>query len=223
MRTVIASLIPGVAAGHKFPLMLPDVEPRNIAMLYGNLCAFVLDYSARQKVGSTSLTYFILKQLPVLRPTAYSADTPWLPGTALLDWLLPRVVELTYTAWDLEAFGRDVGYEGPPFRWDPQRRALLRAELDAAFFHLYGLSRDDTAYVMDTFPIVRKIDEKAHSGEYRTKTLILERYDAMAEATRSGKAYQSVLDPPPADQRVAHPAATRPDWAPPLEHKKGAR
>jgi len=118
------------------------------------------------------------------------------------------VLELTYTAWDLEPFAHDVGYDGPPFRWDPERRFLLRCELDAAFFHLYGLSRDDTDYVMDTFPIVRKDDKKAH-GEYRTKRVILEIYDAMAEAARTGKPYQTRLDPPPADPRVAHPV-TRP-------------
>ncbi|MEP6653201.1 MAG: hypothetical protein ABJA82_07565, partial [Myxococcales bacterium] len=72
------------------------------------------------------------------------------------------------------------------------------------FFHLYGLSRDDTDYVMDTFPIVRKHDEKAH-GEYRTKRVILEIYDAMADASRTGSPYQTRPDPPPADPRVAHP------------------
>lgn len=75
-------------------------------------------------------------------------------------WLAARVLELTYTAWDLEPFARDVGWDGPPFRWDQARRFLLRAELDAAFFHLYGISRDDTAYILDTFPIVRKNDQK---------------------------------------------------------------
>ena len=53
------------------------------------------------------------------------------------DWLLPRVLELTYTAWDLEPFAKDCGFDGPPFRWDEDRRFLIRAELDAAFFHLY--------------------------------------------------------------------------------------
>ena len=67
---------------------------------------------------------------------------------------------------------------------DEERRFLLRCELDAAFFHLYGLSHDDTDYVMDTFPIVRKNDEKVH-GEYRTKRVILEVYDAMAAAART--------------------------------------
>jgi superfamily I DNA/RNA helicase len=58
--------------------------------------------------------------------------------------------------------------------------------------------------ILDTFPIVRKNDEKAH-GEYRTKRLILEVYDALAEATRTGRPYATRLDPPPADPRVAHP------------------
>lgn len=138
---------------------------------------------------------------------------PWanIPDSSVLvrDWILPRVLELTYTAWDLEAFGRDVGYDGPPFRWDPDRRFLLRCELDAAFFHLYGISRDDADYILETFPIVRKNDEKAH-GEYRTKRVILDIYDELALASRTGRPYVSRLDPPPADPRVAHPASTRP-------------
>ena len=97
--------------------------------------------------------------------------------------MLPRILELTYTSWDLEQFARDVGYTGTPFRWDAERRFLLRCELDAAFFHLYGLSREDIDYIMDTFSIVRKNDEKIH-GEYRTKRVILEVYSALAKAVR---------------------------------------
>ena len=112
------------------------------------------------------------------------------------DLILPRVLELTYTAWDLEQFARDCGYAGPPFRWDQERRFLLRAELDAAFFHLYGLNRDDTAYILDTFPIVRRKDIAQH-GTYRTKDTILEIYDAMQTAIRTGIPYQTPLTPPP--------------------------
>ena len=207
-RTVVGALLPIAAAGNKIPLMLTPTEPAYIAALYSNLCSFVLDYAARQKVGGATLNYFILKQFPVLPPTTYEVATPWSASTLLKDWILSRVLELTYTAWDLESFARDVGYEGPPFRWDADRRFLLRAELDAAFFHLYGISRDDTDYVMDTFPIVKKNDEKAH-GEYRTKRAILEIFDAMSDAVRTGKAYQTRLDPPPADPRVAHSVESR--------------
>lgn len=195
-RTVIASLIPRVAANDKFLLLMPSTEPRLVASFYGCLTSFALDYAARQKVGGTSLKYFTMKQLPVLAPSVYAADAAWARGTTLRDWLLPRVLELTYTAHDLERFARDVGDDGPPFVWDPERRALLRAELDAAFFHLYGFSRTDADYILDTFPVVRKNDEKAH-GEYRTKRVILERYDALAAAAAlNGKSYVSPLGPP---------------------------
>jgi hypothetical protein len=122
------------------------------------------------------------------------------------------VLELTYTAWDLEDFGHDLGYDGPPFLWDPARRELLRAELDAACFHLYGIERDDVDYIMETFPIVKRKDASAY-GEYRTKRLILEIYVAMANAADTGEPYRTVLDPPPADPSCAHPESGRPEWA----------
>jgi hypothetical protein len=89
-----------------------------------------------------------------------------------------RVAKLTYTAWDMRPFALDLGYEGPPFVWDEERRFALRCELDAAFFHLYGIGREDVAYVMETFPIVKRKDE-ARYGEYRTKRVMLEVYDGM--------------------------------------------
>ena len=106
---------------------------------------------------------------------------------------------------------RECGYTGEPFTWDTDRRFLLRAELDAAFFHLYGIGRDDVDYILDTFPIVRRKDEAAH-GEYRTKRVILEIYDALATAISTGEAYRTRLDPPPAlgwtPPEVVLPAAT---------------
>jgi hypothetical protein len=65
-----------------------------------------------------------------------------------------------------------------PFVWDEDRRAVLRAELDALYAHLYGLTRDELAYILDTFPIVRRKDE-AQYGEYRTKRMVLEKYEVL--------------------------------------------
>ena len=109
-----------------------------------------------------------------------------------------------YNAWSLQAFGADCGYHGPPVRWDEDRRFLLRCELDAAYFHLYDIERDDVDYIMETFPIVKRKDEAAHGG-YRTKRVILEIYDEMARAMETGTPYQTRLDPPPGDPHVAHP------------------
>jgi hypothetical protein len=107
------------------------------------------------------------------------------------------VLELTYTAYDLEPFTTDCGYSGPPFRWDEERRFLLRCELDAAYFHLYGIGRDEVDYILETFPIVKRKDEQAHS-EYCTKRVILDIYDAMQQAIETGTPYHTSLDPPPA-------------------------
>lgn len=150
------------------------------------------------------MSAFIVEQLPVLNPKTYDEPAPW-GEDSIGRWLLPRVIELTFTAWDVEPFARDVGYAGPPIQWDAERRFLLRCEIDAAFFRLYGLARDEVAYVMDTFPIVRKNDERAYNGKFRTKDTIIQIYDAMAEAARTGTPYQTLLDPPPADPRLAHP------------------
>ncbi len=139
---------------------------------------------------------------------------------------MQRLLELTYTAWDLEAFALDCGYDGPPFRWDEERRFLLRCELDAAYFHLYlGASeewgndspqlremfptpRHAVEYIMETFPIVKRKDIKrttitdengqvTQPGTYITKDTILSIYDAMTESIRTGVPYQTRLDPPP--------------------------
>jgi hypothetical protein len=115
-----------------------------------------------------------------------------------------RTLELTYTAWDLQPFAADFGCAGPPFRWDDERRFLLRCELDAFYSHVYELPREDAAYILDTFPSMCRKDEAA-CGEYRTKRVILEIYDAMAEADRVGVPYQTRLDPPPADPRCCRP------------------
>jgi hypothetical protein len=132
----------------------------------------------------------------MLPASAYDQPTTWLGSVAPAGWIRHRVLELSYTAWDMEPFARDLGDEGPPFRWDDERRTMLRAELDAAYFHLYGLERDEVEHVMDSFDALRRREER-QLGEFRTKRLILGPYDAMANAARTGAAYQAVLDPPP--------------------------
>jgi hypothetical protein len=148
-------------------------------------------------ISGVALNFFIANQLPILSPGCYAP--------AHISTIVPRVLELTYTAWDLQPFACDCGYDAAPFRWDEARRFLLRCELDAAYFLLYGIERDAVDYIMETFPIVKRKDEAAH-GEYRTKRVILEVYDEMKRAMDTGQPYQARLDPPPPDPRVAHPA-----------------
>ena len=62
----------------------------------------------------------------------------------------------------MREFAEDCGDDDAPFIWDPRRRFQLRCEIDAAFFHLYGISRDDTAYILDTFPVLSRSEEREH-------------------------------------------------------------
>jgi hypothetical protein len=168
-------------------------KPVVTALLTAAMNSFALDYVARQSVGGTHLNFFILKQLPIPAPETFAAPSVWSRGITLAEWILPRVLELTYTAVDMEPFARDLGFEGQPFAWDDERRFWLRAELDAAFFHIYGLQRDEVDYIMETFPIVKRKDIDAH-GSFRTKDAILDLFDQLA----SGESFQSALVPPPA-------------------------
>jgi hypothetical protein len=201
-RTVIASVLPLSAVGNQLPLMLTNSHPdsRVLSALVANLSALVLDFVARHKVGGTHLNYFLCKQLPVLPPESYSVSD--------LDFIAPRVLELTYTAHDLSAWAEELGYQGPPFAFDPERRVVLRAELDAWFARAYGLSRDELRYVLDptdvegmdypseTFRVLQK-NELNQYGEYRTQKLTLHEFDRMTLAISRGEEYLSLLEPPP--------------------------
>jgi len=149
-----------------------------------------LVYVARQKVGGTNLAFFYVKQLPILPPTFYSESR--------LTFIVPRVLELTYTSHSLAPFARDLGYDGPPFVWVEDRRAHLRADLDAFYARAYGLDRDELRYILDpadvkgpgypfeTFRVLKE-REFRESGEYRTRRLVLEAWDRI-EASGEFKA-----------------------------------
>jgi hypothetical protein len=250
-RTAIFSLLPRVGVGHKAPLIFFErASVCQIACFLAMMNSLVFDFVARQKVGGTNLTFFILKQLPVLPPEAFSA--------ADIAFIVPRVVELVSTAWDMHPFAADVWAEAdaalraailaqrtenlraappnspargtppnlpacgatpptppacrgdwggappeiaaavaaatvddaappPPFIWNDDRRARIRADLDARIARLYGVSRDDLRYILDpqevegpdfpgeTFRVLKEKELRQY-GEYRTRRLVLEAF-----------------------------------------------
>lgn len=204
VRTARSAILPYVGASDTLWLLLGDEPPEIQASLCAMINSFVLDYVARRRIGSRHLKQHIFKQLPLLGPDRLSGPCPWIADCEIKRWLLPRVLELTYTSWDLAPFAEDCGFDGPPFRWDEERRSVIEHEIDSAFFHLYGIGLDDVGYILETFPIVKRNDEQRF-GEFRTKREILEIYEAMAETTVTGEPYQTRLDPPPADPRATHP------------------
>jgi methylase of polypeptide subunit release factors len=197
-RSAIGAIVPNSACGHTLSVITtPDATTS--ALLLAVLNSFVFDYLVKQKVSGGHLVFGAFEQMPL--PTRRRLDDErWATEGSLLEWIASRVVELTFTAFDLAPFAVELGYEGQPFGWDPDRRALIRAELDGAMFRLYGIERDDVDYILDTFPIVRRRDEERF-GEYRTKRVILESFDAMVAADAAGVEYVTSLDPPPGVQR----------------------
>jgi hypothetical protein len=180
-RSVIALALPREPASIKHPTLGWNIAHPGVALL-ANMNSLPFDFVARQKLGGISLSFFILKQLPILTPNFYTEPR--------LNFITPRVLELNYTSYVLAPFARDLAYDGPPFAWDDDRRARLRAELDAFYARAYGLSRDELRYILDpadvkgvdypseTFRVLKEKEIRTF-GEYRTRRLVLEAWSRM--------------------------------------------
>jgi hypothetical protein len=188
------------------PVMFANIPAYLIPCLLSNFTAICFDYTVRQKLGGMNLTYNYLQQFPVLPPSAYTPED--------LRFIVPRVLELVYTSWDIKPFADDVWQSAtpelkeaifrqweenrqatggnsfdlpewasaypevtpanpailqspsiiqhsshcpfPPFKWDEERRACLRAELDAYYARLYGLTRKQLRYILDPADLTEK-------------------------------------------------------------------
>jgi len=154
-RTMIASFIPRSAVTNKFPLLLTHAEPRCACCLIGNANSFVFDYVTRQKIGGITLNFFIIEQLLTLPPDRYAEKCPWSKRETLEHWISERVLKLSCTAEDMIPLAKACEFKGSRgdgvHIWKESERAALRAELDAAYFHLYGIEREDAEYMLSTF------------------------------------------------------------------------
>ena len=187
-RTMIAAAIPKAGVGNTAPLILWNDEEQwadHKSLLLGNLGTISLDYVTRQKAQSTHLNWYIVEQLPVIAPDQF--EKVHFGTKTAAELVRETVLELTYTAHDMAAFARDMGHVDaagtvkPPFTWDEERRLVLRAKLDAVFFHLYGITdRDDIRYIYSTFPIVEREERAAYGGKYRSCELCLAYMNALA-------------------------------------------
>ena len=194
-RTFITTFIPSsVGAGNKLPFIFSDKNLYLCTCLLAMLASLPFDYVTRQKVGGTSMNFHFVKQFPVLTPEQIPTAMQW--------QIVKRVAELCYFNHDLDGWAEELWEEmnneqraelpqigrQEPWFYDPDRRALLQAELDAIFAHLYGLSTEDLKYILDpedvcgpgcineTFRVLRD-NEMREFGEYRTQRLVLEAWD----------------------------------------------
>ena len=188
-RTAVFSVLPRVGVGNNLPLALfAEGNSVLVCSVIASLATIAFDYVSRQKIAALHMNFFFVSQLPILPPSSYTRQH--------LLFIVPRVLELVYTAWDVKPFFDDVWREAddtlrsairaqweashhatggvdpsppewlplmgiepeglPPFKWDESRRALLRAELDALYARLYGLTRKQLRYILDPADLTEK-------------------------------------------------------------------
>ena len=182
-RTLISTVVPKSGISYTARLISSINEsPTIVACLLGCFNSLPCDYLMRQYLSGTHLSEYIVKQVPLLPPGTFSVSAQ--------EFILDRVIGLTYSHLCLKPWAEDLGYDGPPLIFDPVRRALLRAELDAYYAHLYGLSREELRYILDPADVmgpdypsetfrVLKNNEIRQFGEFRTQRLVLEAWDRL--------------------------------------------
>lgn len=194
-RTCVASIVPGgvYAAGHNLPLIFNEREIVPGLCPVAIMSSIPFDYIARQKVGGSHMNMFILKQMPFPSPELIPDKLKW--------EIAKRVIELTYFNHDMDAWAEELWEEmtdeqrnempnigkNEPFIFDPDRRAVLQAELDAIVAHLYRLTTDELRYILDpedicgpgcineTFRVLKERELREY-GEYRTRRLVLDAF-----------------------------------------------
>jgi hypothetical protein len=209
-RTTKAMVIPLSASDDTISFVLPGKEfLYRSPLLLGNLNSLVLDYIARQKIGGLHLRRNTFIQLPIIPPMSYSDQD--------VEFLMPRIIELTYTSEALKPFASDMGFNNKPYSWNPERRILLQAELDAYYAYLYGLTQDELRYILDPsdvygedFPSetfrVLKNNEIKEFGYYRTQRLVIE---AWSKFVKDGTFDLTRLNDPSAMPRIQAELAER--------------
>jgi hypothetical protein len=194
-RTFVCSPIPdAVGVGHSATLLYPECGTMPGVTLLSMMSSIIFDYITKQKIGGSHASISFVKQFPILTPAQISSDMQW--------QIVKRAAELCYFNHDLDGWAEELWEEmndeqrtelpqigrQEPWIYDPDRRALLQAELDAIFAHLYGLSTEDLKYILDpedvcgkgcineTFRVLRD-NEMRQLGEYLTKRLVLEAWE----------------------------------------------
>ena len=184
-RTWVVDVFPPCGVGDSLFVLHPNAAKESAPAMVACATSLIADFVSRQKVGGTNLSFYYIEQLPVLAPYQFTPEE--------IAFVTPRVLELTYTSHSMRPWAEDMGHTGAPFAFDLDRRAQLRAELDAFFARRYGLSRDELRYILDpadthgesypseTFRGLKR-NEIDRYGEFRTQRLVLTAFDRLTGA-----------------------------------------
>ena len=139
-RAFIFTVLPTtVAANDKSQLIFPACDSHLGACLLAIFNSLVLEFIGHFKQSATNLGLFILWQLPVLPPEAFTPQD--------VAFICERVAKLTRTSDDINAVWL-TDYPSYSFQ-EPKERLRIRAELDAYIARMYDLTRDELRYILD--------------------------------------------------------------------------
>ncbi|MBN1807150.1 MAG: N-6 DNA methylase [Sedimentisphaerales bacterium] len=177
-RTMISAFVPRVGVINSAPLITfaNNIQLPFQCCFLANLNAFILDYVARQKIGNVNLNFFLIEQFPMFTPDFYENICAWNRKQTLEKWISERVLKLTCTSNDMIPLAEAAGFKPKVYKWKTAERAKLMAELDAAFFILYGIKREDVEYMLSTFSGLKK-DKESVLDDTTTTSQILNYYD----------------------------------------------
>jgi hypothetical protein len=158
-RTMIAAVLPPhTFFGHSINASAAGLSGKELLYVISILNSFVLDFSLRQSV-SANLTMFYIYQLPVPRLT--EKDPAFRP-------IVERAARLICTTPEFDELAKEAGIgshkQGVTNEYE---RGCLRAELDGLIAHLYGLTEEEFAYILTTFPLVADPVKIAAQNAYR--------------------------------------------------------
>lgn len=217
-RTYLFTVIPFCGAGNTLQLAYFEnsITTKAQACFIGNADSLIVDYCAKFKIGGNHMNMFVTKQLPILLPSAYQEQVQnfIVPRVMALTYTAIDMIEWAKALWNDSSLKMRLKMlqlnnkenEGisdekfvdrefsesflPPYIFDDAKRAVLRAELDAYYARLYGLTRTELQYILEpqsvmgedypseTFRVLKE-GEIAKYGEYRTQRLVLEAWDRM--------------------------------------------
>ncbi len=157
-RTVISTVLPpSVFAGESFTLS-ESLSGKQSLVCVSLLNSYIADWAMRQRVDA-NVTMFYMQQLPI--PRLKRDDRFFSP-------IVQRAAKLICTAPEYDDLAAEIGLGGHHNGVsDPAERAKLRAELDGMIAHIYGLTEDEFAYVLSTFPLVGESVKAAALAAYR--------------------------------------------------------
>lgn len=178
-RTMICGVVPAnVFAGNTLITSQLPHKAGELVVICAVLNSFVFDSMIRQKI-TNHCNMFYVYQMPVPRLT--EGDGAFWP-------IVERAARLICTTPEFDDLAKEIfGRDGPPGRpsasssarpavapyhqqygaTDPAARAKLRAELDGLIAHLYGLTEQEFAYILTTFPLVAQSVKDAALQAYR--------------------------------------------------------